>query len=338
MSDSRFAETPVLVVDSGKFAGIASAYQKLGKIYYPVKSNSAPEVLDLVKKAGCDFLVSCPYYLDKLRAAGVEGGKILYDNCIAGAEEIAGAVREGVCFFTVDSEEQLGLIHSLCPAPRLLIKASSDTASGEKGRFGVSDFAPLKEAAEKKGSFAGVSFYIPDSVFSFEVLQKELKFIFNAVRRVNILNLGGSLKGVLSDEKIQSLLDEYKSRGFYEELLLEPGRSLLNPCTEMRASVKKTRILNGEKMLYIDASIYSGLMDVYIENKKFVMSAGNAPNDTRYYVYGNTPDSADFFGTYTLPSGLKEGDIISIAGCGAYSVDITSVYSGAKPLLVRIKQ
>lgn len=335
MPDLPEEETPVLVVDAKKLNERIRAYGSFGTLYYPVKSNSAGEVLAVVKNARCRFLVSCAYYLEKLRAAGVAGELILYDNCIAGKDEITETLRQGVRLFVTDSEEQFALIRSLGADARFLVKVSSDGVSGKREKFGIGDFVPLKETIEKAGVFEGLSFYIRDSVFSYQALERQLAFMSAAVKHTPVLNLGGSLKGLLEDERMRRLLEEYKAKGFFDAIFLEPGRGLLNPCVTMRAKVKRLRILNGERRLYTDGSIYSGLMDVYIENKNLTISAGGLP-DTPYHVYGSTSDSADFLGTHLLPGNIKEGDLITIADCGAYSWDITSVYSGARPLRVRV--
>jgi diaminopimelate decarboxylase len=329
-------DTPALIVNAEKFNKRIREYQKFGTIYYPVKSNSAREVLELVKSSGCNFLVSCIYYLEKAMAAGAAGGAVLYDDCIAGKDEISAALRKGVRLFVTDSEEQFALIHALDPGAKFLVKVSVDGVSGEKGKFGLTDFLPLKEKIENTGTFGGLSFYISDSVFSYDALERQLAFMVATVQHTPVLNIGGSLKGLSGDERTGRLLEEYKRSGFFDALFLEPGRNLLNPCIVMRSAVKRARILNGERRVYIDTSIYSGLMDVYIENKNLKMSAGNRPHDTLHHMYGNTSDSADFLGTHLLPGDLREGDIITIEDCGAYSWDITCVYSGAKPLRIRV--
>jgi diaminopimelate decarboxylase/aspartate kinase len=336
MPDLPEEETPVLVVDAKKLNERIRAYQSFGTLCYPVKSNSAGEVLTIVKNARCRFLVSCVYYLEKLRAAGVGGELILYDNCIAGKDEIAETLRRGVRLFVTDSEEHFALIRSLGAEARFLVKVSSDGVSGKREKFGLGDFVPLKKTIEKAGGFEGLSFYIGDSVFSYQALERQLAFMSAAVKHTPVLNVGGSLKGLLEDERMRRLLEEFKARGFFDTLFLEPGRGLLNPCVTMRAKVKRLRILNGERRLYTDASIYSGLMDVYIENRKLSISAGGILPAASCHVYGSTSDSADFLGTHLLPGDVKEGDLITIADCGAYSWDITSVYSGARPLRVRV--
>jgi diaminopimelate decarboxylase/aspartate kinase len=336
MPDLPEEQTPVLVVDAKKLNERIRAYRSFGTLYYPVKSNSAGEVLAIVKNARCRFLVSCVYYLEKLRAAGLGGELVLYDNCIAGKDEIAETLRRGVRLFVTDSEEHFALIRSLEAEARFLVKVSSGGVSGKREKFGIGDFVPLKETIEKAGVFEGLSFYICDSVFSYQALERQLAFMSAAARHTPVLNVGGSLKGLLEDKRVGLLLEEYKARGFFDTVFLEPGRNLLNPCVTMRAKVKRLRILNGERCLYTDASIYSGLMDVYIENKGLRVSSGGVLPASPCHVYGGTSDSADFLGTHLLPGDVKEGDLISIADCGAYSWDMGSVYSGAKPLRVRV--
>jgi ornithine decarboxylase len=330
------AETPVLVVDAKKLRERIRAYQAFGTLYYPVKSNSAGEVIALVRDAGCNFLAGCLRYLDKTAAAGVPGEAVLYDNCAAGGDEIAGALRRGVRLFVTDSEEQFAMIRGLQADARFILKVSSDGVSGTKKKYGLEDFAPLKKKMEAAGVFAGLSFYIHDSIFSYDTLERQMAFMAAAAEHSPVLDLGGSLRGLLDDGRMGRLLEEYRTGGFFDRLFLEPGRGLLNPCVEMLTTVRRLRTLNGERRVHVDASIYSGLMDVYIENRTLTMRAGAAAHDTPCRVYGSTPDSADFLGTHLLPRSLREGDIITIPDCGAYSWDITSVYSGARPLGIRV--
>ncbi|MDR3170921.1 MAG: hypothetical protein LBU17_04740 [Treponema sp.] len=339
--------TPALVLDAGRFKSLLEEYKKLGTVYYPVKSNSSAEIIALLREAGCGFLVSCAYYLDKLLSLGLAPEHILYDNCGADTEEIAYAARAGLTFFYTDSEEHFAETALHCPEARFLIKVSSDFATKKRGKYGIADFSPLAEKISNCGSLAGLGFYIPDSSFSACTLEKQLDFIFdkklapqssrNRIAGVEMLNIGGSLKGILTDQQQQSLLSTYKERGLFKRVLLEPGRNLLNPCISMETRVIKRRTLNGENRLHLDASIYSGLMDIYIENKCLSIKANfsEAPHDTPYLVYGKTPDSADFLGEHRLPTGICEGDTLSIAECGAYCWDMPQMYSGAAPLAMR---
>ena len=329
-------ETPVLVVDAKKLNERIRAYQTFGTLYYPVKSNSAGEVIALVRDAGCNFLANCAHYLDKVTAAGVPGEAVLYDNCAAGRDEIAEALRRGVRLFVTDSGEQFALIHRLQAEARCILKVSTGGVSGKKEKYGLEDFVPLKRKMEDAGVFAGLSFYIRDSIFSYDALERQLAFMA-AAEYSPILDLGGSLRGLLEDRRMSRLLEEYRTRGFFDEIFLEPGRGLLNPCVEMRTTVRRLRTLNGERRVHVDASIYSGLMDVYIENRALTMRADGGAHDTPCHVYGSTSDSVDFLGTHLLPGGLREGDIITIPDCGAYFWDTTSVYSGARPLRIRVK-
>jgi ornithine decarboxylase len=338
--------TPALVLDAGRFMSLLEDYKKLGTIYYPVKSNSSAEIIALLREAGCGFLVSCAYYLDKLLSLGLAPEHILYDNCGADTEEIAHAARAGLTFFYTDSEEHFAETAVRCPEAHFLIKVSSDAATKKRGKYGIADFSLLAEKIAGTGSLAGLGFYIPDSSFCACTLEKQLDFIFDKKLApqsggtgVEMLNIGGSLKGILTDQRQLSLLSAAKERGLFKHVLLEPGRNLLNPCISMETRVIKRRTLNGENRLHLDASIYSGLMDVYIENKRLSIRAddSSAPHDTPYLVYGKTSDSADFLGEHRLPAGLCEGDTLCIAECGAYCWDMPQVYSGAAPLVMQIK-
>lgn len=330
-------KTPALVLHREPFLRLLREYQKIGRVFYPVKSNSAREILTLVRDSGAGFLVSCPFYLDALIGLGVGADKILYDNCAAEGEEIKRVCAAGVRFFYTDSGEHAAEVKAHTPHARFLIKVSAEPATGKRGKYGVVDFSALEEQLSGAGALAGFGFYIPDSSFCAETLEKELDFIFSRTSSKRLmLNIGGSLKGLLHGQRERSLLASHRERGFFEEVLLEPGRNLLNPCIVMETRVMKRRTLNGVERLHVDASIYSGLMDVYIEGKKLIIRTEGGAGDTPYEVYGKTSDSADFLGVHRLPENLAAGDKLLIADCGAYCRDMDQAYGGAKRLAFRV--
>ncbi|GHV84349.1 ornithine decarboxylase [Spirochaetia bacterium] len=336
--------TPALVLDGEKLKTLIAEYKKIGDVYYPVKSNSAESIIEIVRKEGCGFLASCTYYLEKLIACGVEAKNILYDNCAAAKEEIAAVCKAGVNFFYTDSSEHFFEVEKYNPAARFLIKISADKTVKKVSKFGIQDFTELKQTIENKEKLAGLGFYIPESSFCYKSLKKQLDFIFRNIKqkeKIEKLNLGGSLKGLLTDPKQKKLLDHYKNMGYFDRIILEPGRNLLNPCMNIETTVIKKRILNGNHALFVDASIYSGLMDVYIEGKKLKIGEKDSLSKNSvskemlcqsYHIYGKTSDSADYLGVHRLSQSIKEGDILTIADCGAYCWDMSQVYSGAKKL------
>ena len=78
-------QTPCIVVD---LSIIERKYNELSgrfpfaNIYYAVKANPAPEVLELLRDLGSKFDIASRYELDRILALGVTPDRISYGNTI----------------------------------------------------------------------------------------------------------------------------------------------------------------------------------------------------------------------------------------------------------------
>jgi len=326
--------TPRLIIFKKSLENLLKKYKNIGKIYYPIKTNSARELVQIISTNDCGFSVNCPYYLHFLvDECQIAADTILYDNCAATAQELEEVKKKGVKFFVIDSYESYDILKNWKDTS-FLIRFASGTKGNEK--YGTSS-PTLIEHASTHPNFAGISFYIPSSSFSFISFKSMMDSILNLGLKLDYVDIGGGLDGLLDNADYRNLIEEYRKKQLFLELILEPGRNLINPCSKIEATVIQKRTVNDEKWIHLDVGIYSGLIDIYIENKELRI-VGNGQKVIPYKVSGSTTDSADFLGTHLLPENQKIGSKVNIQNCGAYVVDMCARYSGAKQIIVKIDE
>lgn len=103
-------ETPVLFMDRSR---IRENYLELKKalppfrIAYAIKSNSHPELIEILKKEGSHFETASIAEIEKLLALGVKAEEIVLSNPVKAPQAIRRALEHGVTIQSFDSVEEL---------------------------------------------------------------------------------------------------------------------------------------------------------------------------------------------------------------------------------------
>ncbi|MBC7137105.1 MAG: alanine racemase, partial [Oceanibaculum nanhaiense] len=165
----RRVETPFLVVDldvvEENYRALASALPN-AKIFYAVKANPAPEILNRLTGLGSNFDTASVVEIEDALAAGASPSRISYGNTIKKETDIARAHALGVRLFAFDSEAELDKIARAAPGARVFcrILTSGEGADWPLSRkFGCEPemaFDLLLKAAEKGVIPYGISFHV----------------------------------------------------------------------------------------------------------------------------------------------------------------------------------
>lgn len=324
---------PILKINKIKLLSILKLYKTKGEVYYPVKANSDEKLIRVLIDNNSYFNVSSIFYLNKLLKLGVNPKKILFDNCLATKRELLYILKKGVTFFTIDSLETYNYLKDKVLELKFLIKVSNNVIDNNKHwKYGLdNNIVDMIDLLRKNNDFLGFSFYISNEIFTIEKVEKMLNYCSN-FGKIKYLNIGGGFEESLI-EKMFNILDKYS---FFEKLFFEPGRSLINSCSTICTKIINIKINDdGKKWIRLDLSIYSGLMDIFIESKKINFNEEDNNGDL-FYISGYTSDNYDYFGECRLPKNLKVGDILSINSWGAYVIDMAQNYLGSKKLNVEV--
>src|SRR5437764_4567025 len=130
----RAEDGPCLVVDlhvvRDNYLGFAKALPDT-KVFYAVKANPAPEILQLLAGMGCCFDVASVSETEAVLAAGATPERISYGNTIKKESEVAQAFRLGVTLFAVDCDAEVVKVARAAPGARVICRIHCDGSGSE---------------------------------------------------------------------------------------------------------------------------------------------------------------------------------------------------------------
>jgi hypothetical protein len=107
---------PCLVVDLDVVRDNYTSFAKAlpdTRVFYAVKANPQPEVLDLLARLGSCFDTASVVEIEQVLATGCPPERLSYGNTIKKKSDIAAAYARGVRLYAFDSEAELGKIADL---------------------------------------------------------------------------------------------------------------------------------------------------------------------------------------------------------------------------------
>ena len=314
---------------------------KFGNVYYPLKTNSNPQILKLIKPLVCEksggFLISSIKHFSVLKKLGVNEQKMAFINVCSDAKTIKKLYQKNVRFFVFDDMSELEKFAKYADkkTAKVCVRISvCEVFDCDFSHLGAS----LKIAIQmlnflkNNGFLYGISFY----------LHKKLKFLDNSIQimldyisknfmdyKIKFLNIGGifeNTNGVLSK------LAEIKTQLNIDEINLEPGTKLVENCVDLYSKILRVRYIKNNICLIVKNGIYSGFFDSVLYGKKFDVFLANgqmiplqkckSKDMVSVKIFGPTSDSDDFVGEYYLQKSdvekIMSCDYILIKNCGAY--------------------
>ena len=160
---------PCLVVDLDVVRDNYHAFAKAlpdTRVFYAVKANPAPEVLDLLAQLGSCFDAASVVEIEQVLATGAEPDRISFGNTIKKERDVARAYALGVRLFAVDCEAEVEKIARAAPGSRVICRIHCDGTGAEwplSRKFGCApEMAPrVLERAQALGLAPhGLSFHV----------------------------------------------------------------------------------------------------------------------------------------------------------------------------------
>jgi len=349
--------TPFLVVD----LDVVSENYKILKdtfsnsiIYYAVKANSEPRIIERLMKLGSYFDIASIGELEQCFSVGVSPGRISYNNPIKKPDDIKNAYDLGIRNFTFDSKGELSKIAKMAPGSNVFCRFGVRDRGALwpfEGKFGCSSemLIELMVLASNKGLVPqGVSFHVgsqqSDSSRWTAAITEAAK-IFEALLMENIdvkvLNIGGGFPIKYTSEVIgvRELSEEIAAQldccfgSNKPQVFIEPGRFIAGSAGLIRSEV----ILVAEKepdahqrWVYVDIGRFGGLAETFNEAIIYPIRANKSKAELGPVILaGPTCDGADILykkNPVDLPINLRDGDYLDFLSAGAY----TSSYVTAK--------
>jgi ornithine decarboxylase len=363
---SQSLPTPYLIMD---LQDIKHNYQTLAaqlpdtRIYYALKANPAPEILQLLVKLGSSFDAASMPEIRACLSAGAQPHQISFGNTVKKAADIAAAYRLGVRLFAFDSLQELEKLAVHAPGSQVYCRLLMECTGAEwplSRKFGCElDMAKdLLIHSDRVGLQAyGVSFHVGSQ--QLDVCQWDLAIattarLFRDLAAVGVelqmLNLGGGfparyLSSVPELAAYTSAIDTALARHFGSNqpiTMLEPGRSLVADAGIINAEVvliSRKSDREERRWVFLDIGKFGGLAETMDEAIRYRLRTPRDGTPTgSVIIAGPTCDSADILydrSDYQLPLNLQAGDRIQILSAGAYTSTYASVgFNGFAPLAV----
>lgn len=346
-------EGPVAIARPHRVEAAAAWFRENfpGEIFYAVKANPSPWVLDALWRAGVRGFDVASEAEAALIAERFPDAQMAFMHPVKSRRAIRRAYDMGVRAFAFDSEDELDKILAETGGAKDLtlivrLAVSNDGASLPlAGKFGVpADKAPalLRLARAATEEMLGISFHVGSQCMRplayKQAMLEANRAIVQAGAVVDIINVGGGFPAIypgMHPPEMAAYMREIRTT--FEEMFVaqnaklwaEPGRALVAEAGSILARVE----LRKDDALYLNDGAYGNLFDATHVNWPFPVKLLRAePSRAKlapFKFYGPTCDSLDAAaGPFMLPADIREGDVVEIGMTGAYSVAMGTRFNG----------
>jgi ornithine decarboxylase len=361
--DERRPDGPCLVVDLDvvrrNYHSFARALPD-SRIFYAVKANPAPEILELLASLGSSFDAASVPEIEMVLAAGATPDRISYGNTIKKERDIARAHELGIRLFAVDCVEEVAKVARAAPGARIFCRILTDGAGAEwplSRKFGcvMDEAIDVLEHARSQGLVPyGISFHVGSQqtdIGAWDRALADAAAVFRTASdrgmQLTMVNLGGGfparyLKDVPAAQEYGRAIFRGLRRHFgnrIPETIIEPGRGMVGDAGVLKAEVVLvSRKSRDDKLrwVYLDVGKFGGLAETMDEAIRYPIVTPHAGETGPCVIAGPTCDSADVLyerTPYELPLTLTIGDEVLIEGTGAYTTTYCAVaFNGFEPL------
>jgi len=337
-------------------------------ICFSVKSNSNLAVIRALVKAGAGLDIVSGGELYRAKLAGARPRTIVYAGVGKKEQEIEEAIRFGILFFNVESEEELDRIQRVAKRlgkrvsvalrinPNIMPGTHDYISTGKDDtKFGI-DFESVHKIFNLRWKYPdlimnGVHVHIGSQILNAKPFQNAIKSVLTFLKKnsieVEYLNIGGGLGIIYSFEKPQT------AQGFARSILpllkrsrlriiLEPGRFIAGNSGILVTRVLYTKRTPRKKFIIVD----SGMNDLirpslYKAHHTIVPVVRTDFNDRcaeKVDVVGPICESGDFLAKDRMMPRIDSGGLLAVMGTGAYGFTMSSNYNSrprAAEVLVR---
>ncbi len=340
--------TPCLVLDvdrvESNFRAIRNALP-LAQIYYAVKANPAPQILDRLAGLGSRFDAAGIEEIEACLAAGAAPQAISFGNTVKKVSAIQRAHKAGVDMFAFDSDEELEKIAAHAPGSRVYCRILVENAGADwplSRKFGTTvehARALMLRAGDLGLDACGLSFHVGSqqtTTGSYEAAIARVAMLFTDLKSAGVnlrmVNLGGGFPIRYRDEvppidafanAIMGAMVEHFGNDL-PDILIEPGRAVVGDAGVVSAEVVLVS-RKGEdptRWVYLDIGRFGGLAETEGESIKYRIATPHDGGEMGpVAIAGPTCDGADILyekSNYRLPMALRSGDRVELLSTGAY--------------------
>jgi diaminopimelate decarboxylase len=346
-------------------------------VSYSPKAFIAKAMIKLIEEEGLDLDVVSGGELAFARAAGFPAKRINFPGNNKSADELKLAVKEGIGHIVVDNLPELNMLIKIAGKKKvnilLRLNPGVDPHTHKYNSTGIADSkfglpkAEWDEAvktalAAKNLNVVGLHFHIGSGLFEYEPYLKSLdetlayaaaskqKFGF----QIKILSIGGGFGAQYETGKVpppiasfaEAIINSFTSRCHelkleMPKLMIEPGRKIVAQAGVALYTIGVIKNIPGVRTYVsvdggmgdnIRQPMYGAVQEALIANRP------TAKDTKTVTISGKFCEAGDvLIKEIKLPE-LKAGDILAVAGSGAYAVPMASNYNATfRPAIIFVK-
>lgn len=325
-----------------------------GLIYYAVKANANPHILELVASRGGGLEIASLAELELALAAGAAGEQIICSNPIKNPVFLRRMQAAGVYAMGIDSTYEVEKIAEHAPGSRVYVRLAVDNSGAVlplAGKFGVDGETALElfEMARAYGlDPIGLSFHVGSQCLKPQNWANAIQACGDVWREAEVrgfsfhfLDIGGGYPAghyhtpsIPTIEEIGAVVTravaEFIPAVSNLMLVLEPGRGLVGESGRLLATVVGKAKRGEDMWLYLDAGVFNGLMETYEGFPPVVRVLNDEVQRPvqRYTLAGPSCDSCDVVARgIDLPE-LHIGERVVFYDTGAYTNEYAAAFNG----------
>ena len=351
--------TPVFVTDKSilqqKVQNVKNAFDNNCLLYYAVKANFNPHIIEVLKKEGIDGIETVsPYEIQLAQKMDFKNTKILFTGNNVDTHELDVAKEAGV-IVNIGSMSELQYFANQYKGSKIAIRVNPGFGDGEfeqvvtggkDAKFGILH-THIKEALkiirDNDVKLIGIHCHLGSGFYNTDNFAPMVEYMFSLASQINgieFIDLGGGLgvryKPSTKEINLNQFADVVKKQ--YEKhsvlksngikIILEPGKYLVAESTFLLAKVTNVREQQGIKIIALDTGFN------HIIRPALYSSCHHMINISKLYeekeevkVVGNICESTDVLSEKIQISKPEIGDIIAILTTGAYCSAMSSLYN-----------
>ncbi len=346
-------------------------------VSYSPKAFIAKAMIKLVEEEGLDLDVVSGGELAFARAAGFPANRIHFAGNNKSKEELELAVREGIGHLVVDNLPELNMLIKIADKKKVTVLLrlnpgidphthKYNTTGIADSKFGLpkADWAEAVKTAlaAKNLNVDGLHFHIGSGLFEYEPYLKSIDVVLEyaaAIKqrygfKTGLLSLGGGFGAQYVVGNVpppiadfaKAIIDRFTARCHelkleMPKLMIEPGRKIVATAGVALYTVGVIKEIEGVRTYVsvdggmgdnIRQPMYGAVQEAIIANK------ATASDSRIFTISGKYCEAGDvLIKEIKLPE-PKEGDILAVAGSGAYCVPMSSNYNAAlRPAIVFVR-
>ncbi|MFH0953169.1 MAG: diaminopimelate decarboxylase [Verrucomicrobiota bacterium] len=324
---------------------------------FSVKVNTNAAVIRTFADLGAGADVVSGGELFRARRAGVPADRIVFAGVGKTVEEIEYALKEGILFFTVESEAELERIAEcavrLRQTARVALRVNPDVdpkthryiSTGKKeNKFGL-DLVRAERAYEQASRLSnleivGLHMHIGSQILSPEPYAESLEKVAGLCQQLKrrfpsfkYIDFGGGLgiqykyeERPLDPRRFADVVVPHLQE-FGLSVVMEPGRFLAGNAGILVARVQYVKENSVKRFVIVDAAMNDLIRPPLYQAHHEIVPVRETSGTVLGDVVGPVCESADFLAVDRELPRVQAGDLLAVRGAGAYAFAMASNYN-----------